>query len=568
MRVLYQSHELWEIVESVFQEPEVERDLNQRLLQELKENRKDRKALFFIYQAVDEIIFERISTAKEAWDTLHASYKGDDKVKMVRLQTLRSQFDMLKMKESESVEEYFNRVITIVNQLKLNGELVEDKRVIEKILRSLTRKFEATVVAIEEAKNIEQMSIEGLLGSLQSHELRMKQYDSTPLEEAFQTQVALRGNFKGGRGRGFGRGRGSFGRGRGSYGTRGRGRVGRGESTQSDGGEVQGGTHGDGEGARGRGHGFRGRGRSNLANIKCHFCKRYGHTYRYCWKRQESEEANADLVQEKEVEKSEDTMFLTHSKEYGDSGDVWFIDSGCSNHMTGNRRLFVTLDNSIQSEVRTGDDNKLFVEGKGDILVQTRKGEKKISDVFYVPNLKHNLLSVGQLNQKGYVLMFSLNTCTIKDKHGFLVAKVKVTPNKMYPMKMICSLNGCLKTSIENHSRLWHCRFGHLISKTLSYMSQKNIVDGLPHIEVQDKICEACVAGKQSRAPFSVGKSWRALKPLELIHSDLCGPMHTTSIGGGGHVSKANNAPRLATIAERITDSLTLSVVVSYRAKA
>ncbi|KAI0510499.1 hypothetical protein KFK09_011101 [Dendrobium nobile] len=172
MRVLYQSQELWEIVESGFQEPEVERDLNQRLLQELKENRKkDRKALFFIYQAVDEIIFERISTAKtakEAWDTLHASYKGDDKVKLVRLQTLRSQFDMLKMKESESVEKYFNRVIVIVNQLKLNGEFVEDKRVIEKILRSLTRKFEATVVAIEEAKNIEKMSIEGLLGSLQS----------------------------------------------------------------------------------------------------------------------------------------------------------------------------------------------------------------------------------------------------------------------------------------------------------------------------------------------------------------------------------------------------------------
>ncbi|PKU61342.1 Retrovirus-related Pol polyprotein from transposon TNT 1-94 [Dendrobium catenatum] len=157
--------------------------------------------------------------------------------------------------------------------------------------------------------------------------------------------------------------------------------------------------------------------------------------------------------------------------------------------MTGNRILFVTLDNLIQSELRTGDDNKLFVEGKCDILVQTRKGEKKISDVLYIPNLKHNLLSVGQLNQKGYVLTFFFDTCTIKDKHGFLIAKVKVTPNKMYPMNMICSLNGNLKTSIENHSRLWHCRFGHLSSKTLSYMSQKNIVDGLPHIEVQDKIC-------------------------------------------------------------------------------
>ncbi|PKU64629.1 hypothetical protein MA16_Dca015890 [Dendrobium catenatum] len=106
---------------------------------------------------------------------------------MVRLQTLRSQFDMLKMKESESVEEYFNQVIVIVNQLKLNGEFVEDKKVIEKILRSLTRKFEATTVAIEEAKNIEKMSIEGFLGFLQSRELRKKQYDSKPLEEAFQT---------------------------------------------------------------------------------------------------------------------------------------------------------------------------------------------------------------------------------------------------------------------------------------------------------------------------------------------------------------------------------------------
>ena len=71
-----------------------------------------------MYQVVDEVIFERISTvtsAKEAWDTLHSSYKGDDKVKMVRLQTLRSEFDTLKMKDSESIEDDFNWVISIVN---------------------------------------------------------------------------------------------------------------------------------------------------------------------------------------------------------------------------------------------------------------------------------------------------------------------------------------------------------------------------------------------------------------------------------------------------------------------
>ena len=71
----------------------------------MKENRKkDRKTLFVIYQAVDEAIFERISTAtsaKAAWEILQSTYQGEDKVKMVRLQALRSEFDTLKMKDSE-----------------------------------------------------------------------------------------------------------------------------------------------------------------------------------------------------------------------------------------------------------------------------------------------------------------------------------------------------------------------------------------------------------------------------------------------------------------------------------
>ena len=87
---------------------------------------------------MDEVIFERISTvtsAKEAWDTLHSSYKEDDKVKVVRLQTLRSEFDTLKMKDSESIEDYFNWVVSIVNHLKVNGEKIENQKIVEKILR-------------------------------------------------------------------------------------------------------------------------------------------------------------------------------------------------------------------------------------------------------------------------------------------------------------------------------------------------------------------------------------------------------------------------------------------------
>ena len=74
---------------------------------------------------------------------------------------------------SKSIEDYFNQVISIVNHLKLNGEKIEDQRIVEKILRSLTRKFESTVVAIEESKDLSTLSVESLLRSLQSHKLRM-----------------------------------------------------------------------------------------------------------------------------------------------------------------------------------------------------------------------------------------------------------------------------------------------------------------------------------------------------------------------------------------------------------
>lgn len=62
--------------------------------------------------------------------------------------------------------------------------------------------------------------------------------------------------------------------------------------------------------------------------------------------------------------------------------------------MTGNRSVFATFDDSFCSEVRTGDDTKLQIEGRGDILVKTKKGVKRITNVHYVPGLKHNLLSV------------------------------------------------------------------------------------------------------------------------------------------------------------------------------
>ena len=76
-------------------------------------------------------------------------------------------------------------------------------------------------------------------------------------------------------------------------------------------------------------------------------------------------------------------------------------NNGCNNHMTGKKNLVANLDQFVKIEVKLGTDKTVDVDGKGVINILTKKGEPKtISEVYYVPSLKHNLISVGQLTQK------------------------------------------------------------------------------------------------------------------------------------------------------------------------
>ena len=91
------------------------------------------------------------------------------------------------MKDDEYIFDYFSQLLVIVNQMKRNGEKIEDIRVIEKMLRSLIPKFEHIVIAIEESKNLEILSLEELVGSLQVHEQRIqKMNQSSSMEQALE----------------------------------------------------------------------------------------------------------------------------------------------------------------------------------------------------------------------------------------------------------------------------------------------------------------------------------------------------------------------------------------------
>ncbi|KAL4580100.1 hypothetical protein LXL04_016278 [Taraxacum kok-saghyz] len=134
MKVLFESLELWEIVENGIDEPDDYDELSDDQETELKlQKKKDRKVLCVMYQAVDEVIFERSSSisAHEAWNMLLKTYRGEEKVKIVRLQTLRCEFDALMMKDAETVEDFYKRVILLLSQLRLNGDTIDYKRVVE-----------------------------------------------------------------------------------------------------------------------------------------------------------------------------------------------------------------------------------------------------------------------------------------------------------------------------------------------------------------------------------------------------------------------------------------------------
>ena len=92
---------------------------------------------------------------------------------------------------------------------------------------------------------------------------------------------------------------------------------------------------------------------------------------------------------------SQGNVLLTCNVAQEKQEDVWFLDSGCSNHMTRNIEIFSNIDESVKSEVTTGTDSKVSVMGKGRVNILKKKGEKKfVPDVYYVPSLKCNLLSI------------------------------------------------------------------------------------------------------------------------------------------------------------------------------
>jgi len=131
-----------------------------------------------LHQCIDSAHFEKIATAttlKEAWDILAKACSSDDKLKKVKLNTLKRQYELFQMEDNERVCDYFTRLLRIVNQMQECGEKFKDQDLVEKVMRTLTPRFDGRVATIEEARDLSEMKIEELQTSLEAHELKMNE---------------------------------------------------------------------------------------------------------------------------------------------------------------------------------------------------------------------------------------------------------------------------------------------------------------------------------------------------------------------------------------------------------
>jgi predicted aspartyl protease len=148
------------------------------------------------------------------------------------------------------------------------------------------------------------------------------------------------------------------------------------------------------------------------------------------------------------------TCFSTRS-----SSECWLINSGYTNHMTFDRTLFKDLQSTEISKVRIGNGDYISVKGKGTIAIATNSGTKTILDVLYVPDIDQNLLSVGQLIEKGFKVTFEDQCCLIYDAAGQKILQIKMRGKSFsfFPTK---KEHTAYSTNISM-TEIWHKRLGH-----------------------------------------------------------------------------------------------------------
>ena len=212
----------------------------------------------------------------------------------------------------------------------------------------------------------------------------------------------------------------------------------------------------------------------------------------------------------------------------------WILDTGCGSHicidmecLRNNRRL-----NKGELDLRVGNGARVVALVVGTYVLNLPSGLLlNLDDCYYVPTLIKNIIYVSYLNKKGFHLTFSNNGCSIMlndvlHASGTLYNGIHILDTN--PILIVHDNKRHKKDNMKS-SYLWHCCLGHISEKRMTKLHKEGSLGSFDY-ESYDK-CESCLLGKMLKLPFK-GKGERANRPLNLIYSNVCGPMSTHAKGG------------------------------------
>ena len=137
-----------------------------------------------------------------------------------------------------------------------------------------------------------------------------------------------------------------------------------------------------------------------------------------------------------DVEDNTLLLMMTTNTEAGND-DTSYLNSGCSNHVTGHKEWLVNFDMKKRSKVKFADNRVIEAKGTGGVLIQRKDGgQALIIEVLYVPTMKNNLLSISQLLQKGFSMNLHDGTMEIFDRMQKKILKAKISENRTFQVKL------------------------------------------------------------------------------------------------------------------------------------
>lgn len=271
--------------------------------------------------------------------------------------------------------------------------------------------------------------------------------------------------------------------------------------------------------------------------VECYRCHRQGHFAREC----RTKNVNKNKQSAQQVNRSDNerktTMLLSTTEEVMMSEQIkpiWCIDSGCTGHMCNNKQMidnFTRLDSELN--LANGDKTQITGTGKVSFAVNTGSEERQveIENVFLVSDLRTNLLSVAKMTDRGFEVRFRKDDAIVIDKNCKVHMRAERTGN-LYYVRMSHNTVNNVQTS-KNSIDMWHQRLGHINERDLKAMAKNGLVHGLTFGD-DEKLaeCEICISEKQTCTPFPKGREDRTSELLEIVHTDVCGPMRCESYGG------------------------------------